>query len=83
MTMKIRALKFLCAIAALGSLGLAPAFAAVPFPTKATPAAHDIGAAEDFLGAKPMTVTLALKLKESLVPRRGCKRSTRRAARIS
>jgi subtilase family serine protease len=45
-------------------MGLAPAFAAVPFPTKATPAAHDVGAAADFLGAKPMTVTLALKLKD-------------------
>jgi subtilase family serine protease len=45
-------------------MGLAPAFGAVPFPTKDTPAAHDVGAAEDYLGAKPMTVTLVLKLKD-------------------
>jgi subtilase family serine protease len=68
MTMNIRWLANACAITALGlsavTASASAAASAVPFPGKATPAPRLVGAATDFYGARPISVTLTLKMPD-------------------
>jgi subtilase family serine protease len=50
-------------LGALAALGATFAGAAVPYPTKSTPAALDLGALEQLAGASEVSVTLSLKLQ--------------------
>ncbi len=50
-------------VAALAALGATFTAAAVPYPTKTTPPALEIGALDQLSGASPVSVTLSLKLQ--------------------
>ncbi len=62
--MKIRWLANACAIGALSLYALTASAAAVPFPSKDTPAPRLVGAATAVYGAAPVSVTLTLKLSD-------------------
>lgn len=62
--MKIHWLANACAIGALSLSALTASAAAVPFPSKNTPAPLVAGEATEFYGAAPINVTLTLKLSD-------------------
>jgi len=62
MTMNIRWLAHACAIAALSLTAVTASASAVPYPSKATPAPRLVGAATEFYGTSPLSVTLTLKM---------------------
>jgi len=62
--MNIRLQILALSLGALAALGATFAGAAVPYPTKTTPAALDLGALEQLSGASEVSVTLSLKLQK-------------------
>jgi subtilase family serine protease len=62
--MKFRLRKLAVMVAALGALCATSAQAGLPYPTKATPAAIDLGPLSAQSSTKTITVTLALKLRD-------------------
>ena len=63
--MNIRLQILALSLGAFAALGATFAGAAVPYPTKTTPAALDLGALEQLSGASEVSVTLSLKLQNA------------------